>query len=140
MIVYGSDTKAERAMAVKDYLKTHRTWQDGMGLLFGMTIGLSPYIAAEVSNIPVVLNAAFSGLAILMIAQLELVRLRRWEEALELMLGLWVVASPFVFGYAGSGSLRFAHWVLGACVAFIGGLELWQDWRKSREELDRYGS
>ena len=127
-------------MAVKDYLKTHRTWQDGMGLLFGMTIGLSPYIAAEVSNIAAVLNAAFSGLAILMIAQLELVRLRRWEEALELMLGLWVVASPFVFGYAGSGGLRASHWILGGCVAVIGGLELWQDWRKSREELDRYGS
>ena len=127
-------------MAVKDYLKTHRTWQDGMGLLFGMTIGLSPYVAAEVSNIPAVLNAAFSGLAILIIAQLELVRLRRWEEALELMLGLWVVASPFVFGYAGSGGLRAAHWILGGCVAVIGGLELWQDWRKSREELDRYGS
>ena len=140
MIVYGCDTKAERAMAVKDYLKTHRTWQDGMGLLFGMTIGLSPYIAAEVSNIPVVLNAAFSGLAILMIAQLELVRLRRWEEVLELALGLWVIVSPFVFAYAGSGGLRAAHWILGGCVAAIGGLELWQDWRKSREELDRYGS
>ena len=127
-------------MAVKDYLKTHRTWQDGMGLLFGMTIGLSPYITGEVSNITAVLNAAFSGLAILLIAQLELVRLRRWEEALELMFGLWVVVSPFAFGYAGSGSLRFAHWILGGCVAAIGGLELWQDWRKSREELDRYGS
>ena len=127
-------------MAVKDYLKTHRTWQDGMGLLFGMAIGLSPYMVGEVSDISAVLNAAFSGLAILLIAQLELVHLRRWEEVLELMLGIWVVASPFVFGYAGGGSLRAAHWVLGGCVAFIGGLELWQDWRKSREELDRYGS
>ncbi len=127
-------------MAVKDYLKTHRTWQDGMGLLFGMTIGLSPYIAAEVANIPAVVNAAFSGLAILLIAQLELVHLRRWEEVLELMLGVWVVASPFVFEYAASGGLRAAHWSLGACVAVIGGLELLQDWRKSREELDRYGS
>lgn len=127
-------------MAVKDFLKTHRTWQDGMGLLFGMAIGLSPYMVGEVSNIPAVLNAAFSGIAILMIAQLELVHLRRWEEGLELMLGFWVGVSPFVFGYAGSGSLRAAHWILGGCVAFIGGLELWQDWRKSREELDRYGS
>lgn len=127
-------------MAINDYLKTHRTWQDGLGLFLGMTIGLSPYITGEVSNITAVLNAAFSGLAILLIAQLELVHLRRWEEALELMFGLWVVVSPFAFGYAGSGSLRFAHWILGGFVAAIGGLELWQDWRKSREELDRYGS
>lgn len=127
-------------MAVKDYFKTHRTWQDALGLLFGMTIGLSPYITGEVSNIPSVLNAAFAGLAILFIAQLELVRLRRWEEVLELMLGLWVVVSPIAFGYAGGGSLRFTHWILGGFVAVIGGLELWQDWRKSREDLDRYGS
>jgi SPW repeat len=127
-------------MAVKDYLKTHRTWEDGLGLFFGMAIGLSPYMTAEVSNISAVLNAAFAGLAILLIAQLELVHLRRWEEGLELMLGIWVGVSPFVFGYAGSGSLRFVHWGLGASVALLGGLELWQDWRKSREELDRYGS
>jgi SPW repeat len=127
-------------MALKDHLKTHRTWQDGLGLLLGMTIGLAPWIVDERLQVESVLNAAISGLAILFVAQLELVRLRRWEEALELLLGLWVVISPFVFGYSGSGSLRIAHWTLGGLVAFIGGLELWQDWRKSREELDRYGS
>ena len=25
-------------MAIKDVLKTHRTWEDGVGLLFGLTI------------------------------------------------------------------------------------------------------
>ena len=84
-------------MAINDYLKTHRTWQDGLELFLGMTIGLSPYITGEASNIAAVLNAALSGLAILLIAQLELVRLRRWEEVLEAMFGLWVVVSPFVF-------------------------------------------
>lgn len=140
---YGLDPAAsnlESTMAVKDYLKTHRTWQDGLGLLFGMTIGLSPYIAGETTQIPAVLNAAFSGLAILLIAQMELVHLRRWEELLELFFGLWVFASPFVFDYAGSGNLRLVHWILGGLVAVIGALELWQDWQKSRDELDRYGS
>ena len=127
-------------MALKDYLKTHQTWQDGLGLLFGMSIGLSPWVVGEISHLDSVLSAALSGLLILFIAQLELVRLRRWEEALELILGIWVVISPFVFGYADTGNLRIAHWVLGGLVAAIGGLELWQDWRKTREDLDRYGS
>ena len=127
-------------LALKDQLKPHRTRQDGMGLLLGITIGLAPRITGERFPIYRVLNVSFSGIAILFIAKLELVRLCRWEEALELMLGIWVVVSPFVFGYAGSGSLLFAHWILGGLVAFAGGLELWQDQRKSREDLDRYGS
>jgi hypothetical protein len=40
------------------------------------------------------------------LAELEYVSLQRWEEAGELALGLWLIASPFTFGYAGTGELR----------------------------------
>jgi hypothetical protein len=73
------------------------------------------------------------------LAQLEYVSLQRWEETGEIALGLWLIASPFTFGYAEAGTLRYWHFMLGAIVALLGALELWQDWRLSDKELLQHG-
>ena len=114
-------------MAITDVLKTHRTWEDGVGLLLGLTIGLSPWLYHEPSVPGVLLNSGLTGLAVLMLAQLELVRVRRWEEFAQLACGLWLSASPFIFDYAHQDHLRFWHWVLGAIVSVLALFQLWQD-------------
>ncbi len=118
-------------MAIKDALKTHRTWEDGVGLVLGLTIGLSPWFYDEPVVPAVLLNSAVTGLAVLALAQLELVRLRRWEEVAELVCGLWLTASPFIFHYAHQDHLRFWHWALGAIVSILALFELWQDWNRT---------
>ncbi len=116
-------------MAIKDLLKPHRTWEDGLGLLLGVTIGLTPWLYEEEASVPaVVLNSALTGLAVLLLAQLELWRLRRWEEVAQLACGLWLIASPFLLDYAHQHHLRFWHWALGGIVAVLAAFELWQDW------------
>jgi O-antigen/teichoic acid export membrane protein len=122
-------------MAPKDFLKAHRTWEDGVGLMLGLMIGLSPWFYDEPVVPLVVLNSALVGLAVLGLAQLELVHLRRWEEFAQLACGLWLVASPFVFHYAHQDHLRLWHWALGAGVTILAVFELWQDW--SRQDLGR---
>jgi hypothetical protein len=117
-------------LAIKDLLKTHRTWEDGVGLLLGVTIGLTPWFYNEPSVPAVVLNSALIGLAVLMLAQLELVHWRRWEEIAQLACGLWLAASPFFFDYAHQDHLRFWHWALGGAVVALAVLELWQDRRR----------
>ena len=117
-------------MEVRDILKTHRTWEDGTGLLLGLTIGLSPWLYEEPTVPVVVLNSAFTGLAVLLLAQLQLIHLRRWEDIAQLASGLWFAASPFIFDYAHQDHLRFWHWGLGALVAVLALFELWQDWHK----------
>ena len=96
-------------MAVKDVLKTHRTWEDGTGLLLGLAIGLSPWFYDEPTVPVVVVNSALTGLAVLMLAQLQLIRLRRWEDIAQLACGLWLFASPFIFYYAHQDHLRFQN-------------------------------
>jgi hypothetical protein len=117
-------------MELKDVLKTHRTWEDGVGLLLGVTIGLSPWLYDEPTVPTVLLNSGLTGLAVLALAQLELVRLRRWEEIAQLTCGLWLSASPFIFHYAHQEHLRFWHWALGAIVSVLALFELWQDWNR----------
>jgi hypothetical protein len=117
-------------MEVRHILKTHRTWEDGTGLLLGLTIGLSPWFYDEPTVPVVLLNSALSGLAVLMLAQLQLIRLRRWEDIAQIACGLWLSASPFIFDYSHQDHLRFWHWGLGALVAVLALFELWQDWHK----------
>ena len=74
---------------------------------------------------------ALHGLAVLALAQLELVRLRRWEEIAQLACGLWLSSSPFIFHYAHQDHLRFWHWALGVIVSALALFELWQDWNRS---------
>ena len=80
-------------MVIKDILKTHRTWEDGASLVLGLMIGLSPWFYDEPAVPAVLLNSGLTGLAVLALAQLELVRLRRWEEIAQLACGLWLSAS-----------------------------------------------
>ena len=117
-------------MAIKDILKAHRTWEDGVGLMLGITIGLSPWFYDEPAVPVVVLNSGLIGLAVLALAQLELVRLRRWEEIAQLACGIYLFASPFIFHYAHQNHLRLWHWALGAAVAILALFELWQDWNR----------
>ena len=113
-------------MALKDFLKPHRSWEDGLGLLLGVMIGLTPWLYEEPPVPAVVLNSAVVGLAVLVLAQLEIVRLRRWHEIAQLAFGVWLVASPFIFDYGHQDHLRIWHWALGSIVSALAAFELWQ--------------
>ena len=115
-------------MGLRELLKPHRSWEDGLGLLLGVIIGLSPWLYDEASVPAVVANSAVTGLAVLALAQLEIVRLRRWEEVAQLACGIWLMASPLIFDYAHQDHLRIWHWALGGAVAALAAFELWQDW------------
>ena len=113
-------------MAIKEILKTHRSWEDGAGLMLGLMIGFSPWLCEETTEKTVVANAALVGVTLLILAQLELIRARRWEEIAELACGVWLCASPFLFGYAQTNQLRYWHWILGGMVVLLAIVELWQ--------------
>ena len=110
------------------FFNVHRSWEDWVGMLVGVSIGFSPWLAGQQDNPAVLGNALLVGLLVLGLAQLTYAGLTRWEEAGEIVCGLWLIASPFTFGYADSGALRYWHFVLGAAAVLIAVLELRQDW------------
>jgi hypothetical protein len=126
-------------MAGAAFLKQHREWEDWAGIGLGILIGLTPWLAGELQSEVVTLNATLIGVLVLALAAFEFVDLRRWEEVAELACGAWLAASPLVLGYAWAGQLRFWHFALGAVVAVLAVLELWQDWRLGPKELAKHG-
>ena len=121
------------------FFNIHRSWEDWVSMLLGVLIGFSPWLAGQQSDQAVMWNAVLVGALVLGLAQLEYVSLRRWEETGEIVLGLWLMASPFTFGYAEAGALRYWHFGLGAIVVLLAFLELWQDWKLSDKELAQHG-
>src|SRR5580692_5947189 len=128
------------------YFETHRTWEDWLGMLFGVLIVLSPWFPTQASHeivdasrSYVILNTFVVGIIVFGLAQLEYVSLRRWEEVAGIVFGLWLIASPYMFGYSGDGMLRFYHSTLGSLVLLLAALQLWQDWDLSDQDMLKHG-
>ena len=117
----------------------HRTWEDWLGMILGVLAALSPWLAGQQDSATVMWNAVIVGALVIMLAGLELVDLHRWEETLEAACGIWLAASPFIFGYAAAGTLRYWHFALGAIVTILALVELRQDWNLSDKELAEHG-
>jgi hypothetical protein len=128
------------------YFNTHRTWEDWLGMLFGVLIVLSPWFPTQTSHEVidadrsyVILNTFAVGIIVFGLGQLEYVALQRWEEVAGIQLGLWLIASPYMFGYSGDGMLRFYHSSLGSLVLLLAALQLWQDWDLSDQDMLKHG-
>lgn len=106
-------------------LSVHRSWEDIVTMILGALIVVSPMFVGAAFTTPMALSAVIAGALIIVVGGMELLNLRRWEEIATLILGLWVLASPYIFAY--TGNLRTAHVVLGALVALLAAFELWQD-------------
>ena len=127
-------------------LTTHRTWEDWCGMLLGVLIVLSPwfpnpagYEVVDAERSFVILNTFTVGILVFGLAQLEYVALQRWEEVAEILAGLWLIASPYIFGYSGDGLLRFYHSSLGGLVVLLAALQLWQDWDLNDQDMLKHG-
>lgn len=129
----------EEIMAGIRFFNVHRPWEDWAGMALGLLIGLSPWIVGQPGGELPMLNAIAVGAVVLLLAESELVDLHRWEETGEILCGLWLIASPFVFGYAASGELATWHFALGGIVVLLAVIELWQDWTLTDKELVQHG-
>lgn len=121
------------------FFNVHRNWEDWLAMGAAVLIGLSPWLADQQTNQLVMLNAVFVGAVALVLAELEMVNLHRWQEVGEILCGLWLAVSPLALGYADAGDLRYWHFALGAGVVLLTALELWQDWNLTDQELARHG-
>ena len=118
----------------------HYGWEDCLSMALGALIVLTSWLVGEGGGQIVAVNAAIIGLLVLALGASEFVDLRRWEESLETACGLWLIASPFVFGYADAGTLRYWHFVVGFAVVLLAVLELRQDWELSDGELAHHSA
>jgi hypothetical protein len=96
---------------------------DVANLILGAVLFLSPWIFGFDAGIASQ-NAYISGLAIAVLAIAALAAFAVWEEWLNLVVGLWALVSPWVFGFQGTRAMT-VHVIIGAAVAILAAIELW---------------
>ena len=126
-------------MARDQILRVHRSWEDWACLALGVLVLFSPWITDQSSHYSAVMSATFSGILLILLAGLEMMRLFRWHEVVSLLVGAWLFVSPFALGYATVTPLATWHLVLGAIIALLAALEIWQDWGLSDDDLAAHG-
>lgn len=105
-------------------MRWHRQFAlDLYAAAFGVFLFLSPWLFAY-ANKNARLDLWASGAAIAAISITAIVAFSNWEGWLNLLLGLWLIASPWVLGFAHTRAMHVCVG-LGAMVTFIAALELW---------------
>jgi hypothetical protein len=100
---------------------------DVLNLVLGAFLFFSPWIFGFASGAPTQ-NAVVSGIVIAVLSIAALAAFTVWEEWLNLILGLWVLVSPWVLAFAGTTAAAVAV-VVGILVAVIAAIELWMMYR-----------
>lgn len=78
-----------------------RRWQDGINAVLGLWMFASPTILGfAVAGNPATPTAWILGLAIVVFAGIAVYMPKAWEEALNILLGICLIASPWALGYA----------------------------------------
>jgi hypothetical protein len=125
-------------MAGNRLFNIHYVWEDCVSMGLGALIVLTSWMGDDGVSQTAAANATIVGILVLALGASEVVDLRRWEEGLEAACGLWLIASPFIFGYADAGTVRYWHFALGIAVVLLAVLELRQDWKLSDAELAQH--
>ena len=95
-------------------------WQDWINLLLGIWLFFSPWLLGFRAELPgeswnfFVIGAAFFVFAAAALNQRAL-----WEEWVNLVLGIWMIISPWVLRYAGNVTARDDAVIVGIVVGLL---------------------
>lgn len=104
-------------------------WQDWACMALGVLLAASPWLLGYADREDAMLNAVLSGFLVAALAALSLTLLDRWEAYLTLMLGLWLILSPWLLRFDNVDRVKFAHLAIGAFILVIAAQEIWQNRR-----------
>jgi hypothetical protein len=107
-----------------------RTWKkeavtDVLNVVLGAFLFVSPWIFGFVPETAATWNACLSGIVIAGLAIAALAAFAEWEEWLNLIVGLWVAASPWLVNFSANRTAMGLHLIVGIIVAVIAGVRLW---------------
>jgi hypothetical protein len=97
---------------------------DLANLVLGAVLFFSPWMFGFEAG-AATQNALVCGIAIAILALAAIVAFAEWEEWLNLVLGLWVLVSPWVLGFSMQTTPRWVHVWIGLMVVVLAGLEIW---------------
>jgi hypothetical protein len=92
-----------------------KRWQDRANLVLGSWLFVSPWLL-DYAGSAAAWNALLMGAGIVTVALIAAYMPKAWEEIINTLLGVWLVVSPFVLGFAAATTVAL-HTVLVGILA-----------------------
>ena len=105
-------------------MKNQYSWQDFVSLYLGAWAFLTPWVIGHPAGADVIASYVIAGFMISIFAITGLVVFRGWPECANIVLGAWLVVSPWLLGFARVDSLRWSALSIGALVMICSGSAL----------------
>jgi hypothetical protein len=105
-----------------------RKWQresvlDLYNLLLATLLFVSPWLF-RLTNGPGKIDLWATGAVIAVISLAAMIAYKDWEEWANVVLGLWLIASPWLLGFAHTRAMHLSI-AVGIVVAFLAVLDVW---------------
>lgn len=118
-------------MTTKNQQPMH--WQDGVGWGLALWLILSPWILEFASDATAMRTTVGFGFALLVIEVLALTAFRTWEEWINAVIGIALIAAPFVQKFVAKPAVYNAV-IVGAVIVLLALTELRQE-RNDRSRI-----
>lgn len=103
-----------------------KNFQDWVNLVLAVLLFIAPWLLRFSTDLTASYNAWISGVVVGIIAVTALTAFAEWEEWLEMLVGLWVVISPWALGFALDRTATWSHVILGLLVIAFAASEVYQ--------------
>ena len=102
--------------------------ENWLNVVLGLWVFITPWAFLSFMGTETSTSASWNfwlvGAFIVLSAAMALGDLKPWEEWVSLAFGLWLVISPWVFGYSSDVALMWNSAISGVAVAVLSGLAL----------------
>ncbi len=94
-------------------------WQDWASLVLGLWLLLSPWLLGYTSLTNALWNSVIVGILVALMALMHLRGGPVWEEWVNLVLGIWLILSPWILGFSGMASPTWNAVIVGVLVGLF---------------------
>lgn len=97
-------------------------WQDIINLILGIWLFVSPWVLGYSTAGTAAWNAWIIGVVVFVLSATSLAAFRQWEEWINVVLGIWLIVSPWVLTFSTLRNAAANQVIVGI---IVGLLALW---------------
>lgn len=117
-------------------IKAIHHWQNWVDLALGVALFISPWVlgyvttgaadaAAPTGFTRAAWNAWLTGVVVAGLVVITLIRFDEWVDWVTGLVGAWVIAAPWILGFADIPAAMASHVVLGVLIVAFAAWDLW---------------
>jgi hypothetical protein len=96
-----------------------------VNIIAGVALALSPWLFGYAADAVAVWHACIAGIVTVLIATGALVAFQKYREWANLIVGVWIVAAPWVLGFTVLAAAMWSHVIAGVTIVAIAATSLW---------------